>query len=127
MSRRVTKATLTRIRRIVALVNTDKELWDMFNDDFTDFIDATEEYIKELHLNSIHLNGSTRGDTKRGQQAKMKLRLWRERDRKCERCGRKLTWAIYRMHHVKPVAAGGTFDDDNLTMICALCHAEEHG
>ncbi|MBS3976862.1 MAG: HNH endonuclease [Syntrophomonadaceae bacterium] len=28
------------------------------------------------------------------------------------------------VHHVKPLAQGGTNDDDNLTALCTSCHSE---
>ena len=43
----------------------------------------------------------------------------------CERClERGWMTPTQEVHHVKPLAQGGTNDDDNLTALCTSCHSE---
>ena len=45
----------------------------------------------------------------------------------CEQClaeGRYT--ATEQVHHIKPLAEGGTHDPDNLVALCAACHARLH-
>ena len=59
-------------------------------------------------------------------------RTWRKvRDRYraahplCERClERGRITPTQEVHHIKPLAQGGTNDDDNLTALCTSCHSE---
>ena len=70
-----------------------------------------------------------------------KGRRWRKVRRKalqragyrCERCGagggtRKTTRQWLRVHHKRPLAAGGPpYDQDNLEALCPACEDAEHG
>jgi 5-methylcytosine-specific restriction endonuclease McrA len=115
------------MRQLCDVISENPEYWKLYRDDFADFIDAAGEHILDLQTSREKMRGSTPSDmTLRGQQMKHKQRLWRERPHICQECGTGLTWAIYKMHHIKAVADGGTFDDDNLLMLCANCHAEGH-
>ena len=42
---------------------------------------------------------------------------------RCRRCG---SPGQLEVHHVEPVAVGGTDDDDNLLTLCRACHLSEH-
>ena len=44
-----------------------------------------------------------------------------ERDRGCAKCGRA---DGLEMHHINPVAEGGTDEEVNLQALCGACHAE---
>jgi len=41
----------------------------------------------------------------------------------CWICGSRLAIIL---HHIKPLAAGGTNDDDNIQALCRKCHKEAH-
>jgi hypothetical protein len=49
---------------------------------------------------------------------------------RCERCGfappRALAARVLNLHHIVPVAAGGSDDEGNLVLLCANCHALTH-
>ncbi|MBS3942842.1 MAG: HNH endonuclease [Dethiobacter sp.] len=43
----------------------------------------------------------------------------------CERClEREQFTPTQEVHHVKPLAQGGTTDDENLKVLCTPCHFE---
>ena len=46
----------------------------------------------------------------------------------CERCKKagRYTLAV-EIHHIKPLAEGGTHDLSNLMALCRSCHAQVHG
>jgi hypothetical protein len=46
-----------------------------------------------------------------------------ERDGECRRCG---GTERLRVHHVVPVAFGGTSDSENLVTLCEACHLDAH-
>lgn len=48
----------------------------------------------------------------------------KQRGHKCEKCG---YTGYIELHHIIEVSKGGTFDNDNLMLLCEKCHAEEHG
>ena len=50
------------------------------------------------------------------------------RDRcQCRDCGSPLRGRKREVHHITPVAAGGTNDLENLVLLCGACHAKRHG
>ena len=126
MGRRVTTRTLTRMRQLCDVISENPSYWKLYRDNFIDFIDAAGEHILDLQASKEKLRGSVPSKPLRGQQMKHKQRLWNERPHVCQDCGKELTWATYKMHHIEAVSDGGTFDDDNLLVLCANCHAERH-
>ncbi len=108
------------------MLDRDSRLWAVYGDDVIDFIDAAEDSIASLRAMVVTLRGSTKGKTLRGLQNGYKQSVWDDRSHECEICGLPLTWATYELHHKISLANGGTFDDDNLMMLCANCHAECH-
>lgn len=53
----------------------------------------------------------------------IKLKVWKRDDGKCTSCGSKQK---LHYHHIKRFSEGGQHVVDNLKMLCASCHAEEH-
>ena len=51
-------------------------------------------------------------------------RIIKKRGNTCEHCGYP---GYVELHHIIEVCYGGTFADDNLLLLCELCHAEAHG
>lgn len=47
-----------------------------------------------------------------------------KRGDKCESCGSR---ACVELHHIIEAKDGGTFADDNLILLCWLCHQKAHG
>ena len=46
----------------------------------------------------------------------------------CEECLKKgILVPVDEVHHIIPLADGGTHDDDNLMSLCKTCHAKIHG
>lgn len=60
----------------------------------------------------------------RGPQARTKQRLINERMVRCEVCHTK---GPVILHHIKPLSEGGSWDDDNLILVCRTCHLKAHG
>lgn len=50
-----------------------------------------------------------------------------KRDRCCQGCGAYGPGVVYRIHHVVPLAAGGSNHIDNLTLLCSDRHDVIHG
>lgn len=45
----------------------------------------------------------------------------------CEKCGKYRPWGKWmEIHHIKPLADGGTNNEKNLVVLCDICHAEYH-
>jgi len=70
------------------------------------------------------------------KQVTMRGRLLKSRGPFCEICGypRNLKLNIkgnigpcLDLHHIVAVQDGGTFDEENLIILCEKCHAESHG
>ena len=59
-----------------------------------------------------------------GKQQIIREKVLRQRGCQCEECG---AICQVELHHIVPVADGGTFDDDNLILLCAVCHLKAHG
>lgn len=53
----------------------------------------------------------------------IKLKVWRRDKGKCKKCGSKKK---LHYHHIKRFSEGGQHTEDNLVLLCASCHAEEH-
>lgn len=120
-------ATYHRVRGFCDMLDECPDAWPLYAEHFREFIDSAESLITELRINQERLRGSTKGVSLRARQMFHKERLWRERPHKCERCGCALIWKTYTVHHIIPVKDGGSFDDDNLQMLCRTCHKEvEH-
>src|SRR5215212_3872433 len=68
-------------------------------------------------------DGRTRG------RAWMELRdqVLRRDGYACQRCGAHGPGVAYRIHHVVPLAQGGTDALDNLVTLCVECHHAAHG
>jgi hypothetical protein len=52
-------------------------------------------------------------------------RTIKQRGNKCERCG--YPGGFIELHHIVEAVDGGTFADENLLLLCELCHCEAHG
>lgn len=118
------RKTFDRMRRLCSVVTERTELWSLYAADFESFIDDTERELELLRLERDKLRGVKRSYTSvRSAQYVQRQRVWDTRPHVCARCGLPLTWKIYRLHHIDPVCDGGSFDDDNLEMLCANCHA----
>jgi len=52
----------------------------------------------------------------------LKYVLIAERGCKCEKCG---VVKYLELHHIKPVAFGGTNEKENLLLLCEKCHKQE--
>lgn len=50
--------------------------------------------------------------------------VYRRDDHTCQNCGAEGT--ELHAHHIQPVSEGGSHDAENLTTLCADCHAEAH-
>lgn len=66
------------------------------------------------------------------ERAKIIERLIDERGYVCERCKCELSSKQdnprqRQLHHKKPLSEGGDYSDDNLELLCLLCHRAEHG
>ena len=58
-------------------------------------------------------------NSKRQQQRRQQL--LKQRGSVCESCGFE---GYVEMHHIIRAVDGGTFDDDNLVMLCVPCHKQ---
>ena len=65
--------------------------------------------------------------TKYGPQIPHKAieQAWAAADHRCAECGRSNT--ALEVHHITPIASGGTHDLHNLETLCRACHARRHG
>jgi 5-methylcytosine-specific restriction endonuclease McrA len=63
---------------------------------------------------------NTRG--KRGNNFAIRHSLIEERNGACEVCGFSCEFCL-QVHHIMPIAKGGTNDKSNLALLCANCHA----
>jgi 5-methylcytosine-specific restriction endonuclease McrA len=53
-----------------------------------------------------------------------RVRIIKERGNKCQNCGYD---GYVELHHIKEVQNGGTLANENLVLLCELCHANAHG
>ena len=51
-------------------------------------------------------------------------RIVKQRGLRCEWCGET---RLIELHHIKRAVDGGTFDNDNLLLLCEDCHLKAHG
>ena len=121
--------SFNRMRSILATVIDNPKAIVLYADDLLAFVDDAEANVAELRQKCETVRGSfdnNRYASLRSAQIMHKQYVWRDRPHICEHCGDNLIWDIYKLHHVKAVKDGGTFDDDNLLMLCANCHAVIH-
>lgn len=57
----------------------------------------------------------------RSSQTNVRNRLLKERGERCEWCGEE---GYVELHHIVPVRAGGTLNDDNCILLCQTCHGK---
>ncbi len=93
--------------------------------------DVAGAYMKYLNCNYNHvmqfrkiIDGETNEFTEsRYISTKMRKDVFDKCDNACTSCGSEDKLHI---HHIKRYADGGFTDLKNLTLLCALCHANEH-
>ena len=56
-------------------------------------------------------------------QQSARTRLLKSRGSVCGKCGAE---GYVELHHIVAAADGGTFDNDNLILLCGACHKLEH-
>jgi 5-methylcytosine-specific restriction endonuclease McrA len=54
----------------------------------------------------------------------IRKRLFALRGKKCERCG---YGGYLEIHHIKEVINGGLDNEENLIILCQVCHDKAHG
>lgn len=55
----------------------------------------------------------------------LKKEYFFERDNfQCTKCG---SIEKLEIHHIKPLSYGGKHDEENITVLCHICHKKEHG
>jgi len=59
---------------------------------------------------------------KRGNNFALRHKMLEERNGACEVCGFSCEFCL-QVHHIAPIAKGGTNDSENLALLCANCHA----
>ncbi len=59
---------------------------------------------------------------KRGNNFALRHRMLEERKGACEVCGFACEFCL-QVHHITPIAKGGTNESANLALLCANCHA----
>jgi 5-methylcytosine-specific restriction endonuclease McrA len=57
----------------------------------------------------------------RSSQTNVRNRLLKERGERCEWCGNE---GYVELHHIIPVRAGGTLNNDNCLLLCQSCHGK---
>lgn len=82
--------------------------------------------VKDRHI--IQLRDIMNGKSKEIVDDRMipkiiKLKVWRRDKGKCSHCGSR---EKLHYHHIQHYAEGGMHTEENLTLLCATCHAEEH-
>lgn len=82
--------------------------------------------VKDRHIVQLRdiLNGKSKGIVDDRTIPKLiKLKVWRRDKGKCKHCESKNK---LHYHHIKHFADGGMHTEENLILLCASCHAEQH-
>ncbi len=58
------------------------------------------------------------------EMGRLRRRLYKEQQNRCAKCGLLFLLREMEVHHVQPLAEGGTHDDDNVQLWCLDDHHE---
>lgn len=91
---------------------------------FPEFLNPKEVYPSgPLGFKSV--GGLTSEARRRSPSAKQRFRVLKRDERRCRFCGRGPDFSTdiqLHLHHIRPWAAGGVTEDDNLITLCHTCH-----
>ena len=129
----ITQASVSKALSICDSLDEKPELWTVYGETIRHYFNAMAATLDYQYERWDKLRGRAGNRNRynevmslRGRQGNLKKRVWKERPHVCERCGCSLSWPIAVPHHVIPVADGGSDADDNVELICANCHRQEH-
>ena len=132
MGHKFSRAVIGGLLRLCDTLDERPDAWLLYGAGFRDALVGALADLDVMERRIAGLRGGQRNNrqgqpvTVRGRQGTVKARLWRDRLRVCEECGRLLTWATFHPHHIVRVADGGDDGDDNIRMLCSLCHDTVH-
>ncbi|MCD8344966.1 MAG: HNH endonuclease [Oscillospiraceae bacterium] len=86
-----------------------------------------EEHMKQV-VRQYEQHGRDKNHSKRyGRGWQAIRRAYVQAHPLCERCLKQGRYVkVEEVHHIKPLADGGTNDESNLMSLCRKCHAEIH-
>lgn len=67
-----------------------------------------------------------KGTFRSGVNAELRDYIKKRDKNKCQRCKLNAGEAHLQVHHILPVANGGTDDKENLILLCSTCHTKVH-
>jgi hypothetical protein len=88
--------------------------------------DVAQRRKREQILRSILESLFARKDAQRGFTAEQRRIIWNEAaQRKCTKCGGKLTWDDFTVDHIDPHSRGGPSRLDNAALMCVSCNSSK--
>lgn len=128
------------LAQMVSIVNSNKTRFQNYTAHSLDVVeknldevplDLVEIYMTELGITRSHMNqfkkilkGQLKTFTEDRQiPTKIKNDVKKKCKNRCVKCGSKQK---LHFHHIEHFAKGGQNTVDNLILLCASCHAEEH-
>jgi 5-methylcytosine-specific restriction endonuclease McrA len=93
-------------------------------------LQATDEYGQRKARGAIlkGLLGSlfAKKDSQRGFTSEQRRLLWNSSTtRKCESCGRVLSWSDFTLDHIDPHSKGGRSRIENAALMCRSCNSSK--
>ncbi len=132
MMRGKTAADMSRIAYKKGFHGYDSHLFRFYEKEPAPIpLDIVEFYMTQLGITASHMRQFQkimRGETKVFNEGRtiapsIKKEVKKKCNNKCVRCGEKKK---LHFHHIERFSEGGQSTVENLILLCAACHAEEH-
>ena len=114
-------------QRKLESIKPDQELYRHY---LQTALQATDEYnqrkARETILRGILESLFAKKDSQRGFSSEQRRLLWNTAsNRRCEACGRSLSWEDFTLDHIDPHSKGGRSHLENATLMCRRCNSSK--